>query len=213
MTSCKSVSSPTELGAVRVLRNGEAADEEDRRLMKDKPYRQLVGSLLYVANKTRPDIAAAVGLVARRVADPRISDWEAAKRILRYLSGTKDHVLVYSREGDVQLTGFADADFAMTATRRSITGVVIAFGDDGAAVGWECQQKSGVSLATADAEFYSQSEAVKMLLWLREVMRSIGALSKRVQRLSIKTIKRQTLGARKALCRVVRSTYRCVIIL
>ncbi|KAG2837007.1 hypothetical protein PC129_g2781 [Phytophthora cactorum] len=52
-------------------------------------FQSLIGGLLWVARCTRPDIAFAVHKASRRTHCPTIADWKLAKRILRYLSGTK----------------------------------------------------------------------------------------------------------------------------
>ena len=62
----------------------------------DIPYREVLGSLLWLANGTRPDIAFAVNPVAKYCCDPRITHWNACKRILRYLSETSDFGILYS---------------------------------------------------------------------------------------------------------------------
>ena len=54
------------------------------------PYASAVGSLMYAMIATRPDIAFAVGVVARYMATPRKKHWDAVKGIMRYLKGTAD---------------------------------------------------------------------------------------------------------------------------
>ena len=64
--------------------------------MKQVPYRQLVGALMYLAVATRPDIAYAVGVLGRFSSNPGPSHWKAAKHLCRYLQGTKDYRLTYA---------------------------------------------------------------------------------------------------------------------
>lgn len=53
------------------------------------PYRSLVGSLMYVALGTRPDITYAVQQLCRYLDCYRTIHWEAAKCVIRYLKGTR----------------------------------------------------------------------------------------------------------------------------
>ena len=66
--------------------------------MKNVPYREAVGSLMYAAMGTRPDITFGVTTVAQFMDNPGWVHWEAVKRIFRYLKGTKDYELVYGME-------------------------------------------------------------------------------------------------------------------
>jgi len=59
------------------------------------PYRVAVGSLMYLANGTRPDIAHAVSVVSQKLDSATIEDWHKVKRILRYLNGTADVGILY----------------------------------------------------------------------------------------------------------------------
>jgi len=102
-------------------------------LMKDdnvsKPvdqwyYQSLVGSLLYIAVGTRPDIQFAVLAVAKYSANPNQSHLTAVKRILRYLKQTKNLVLWYNH-CDYMLTGYSDADFARDIDDRHSTSGLI----------------------------------------------------------------------------------------
>ena len=63
--------------------------------MQQYPYISVVGSLMYLAVTTRPDIAYAAGVLARFSSNPGPANWQAAKHVLRYLKGTTHHKLVY----------------------------------------------------------------------------------------------------------------------
>ena len=73
------------------------------------PYASAVGSLMYAMVYTRPDIANAVGVVSRYMANPGKEHWEAVKWLLRYLRGTSSTSLFFGK-GKVTLQGFVDAD-------------------------------------------------------------------------------------------------------
>jgi hypothetical protein len=69
--------------------------EEEKKALGNVPYREAVGSLIWLAGQTRPDIAFPVAVLTRFMANPGQAHWEATKRVLRYLHGTKTAKLVY----------------------------------------------------------------------------------------------------------------------
>lgn len=85
------------------------------------PYREAVGSLLFLAIMTRPDISYAVNVVSQFCSNPQKIRWNAVKRILKYLKGTTGHGIRLAAGGDMtQITAFSDADYAGDSeTRRS----------------------------------------------------------------------------------------------
>jgi hypothetical protein len=58
------------------------------------PYREAVGSVLYLSTYTRPDISFTIGMLGRAMAAPSAQDVVAVKRLMRYLSGTRDYDLL-----------------------------------------------------------------------------------------------------------------------
>jgi len=74
---------PLAPGMVMVKQQGED-------MYKPAEYGSLIGALLFVAVSTRPDVAFAVGLLARFVSKPSVEHWNAAENVLLYLKGTKD---------------------------------------------------------------------------------------------------------------------------
>jgi hypothetical protein len=74
-------------------------------------YREAVGSLLYLAAHTRPDISFTVGMLGRAMAAPSAQDVFAVKRLMRYLSGTLDYGLVLGETGESALIASSDADW------------------------------------------------------------------------------------------------------
>ena len=138
--------------------------------MRNVPYREAVGSLMYATMGTRPDIAFAVSTVAQFCNNPGWAHWEAVKRIYRYLKGTKELVLTYG--GDKRgLLGYVDADGASQEHRRAISGYV--FMVDGGAVSWSSKKQELVTLSTAEAEYVAQTHAAKEAIWLRRLLTDI----------------------------------------
>ena len=89
----------------------------------------MIGKLMYVVH-TRPNIAHAVGIVARFFANPRESHITVVKIILRYLKNTEEFGLWYRREGKFELKVFTDADWAGNLDdRKSTTGRAFFMGD------------------------------------------------------------------------------------
>ncbi|GLC47151.1 hypothetical protein PLESTB_000600200 [Pleodorina starrii] len=138
------------------------------------PYSALVGSLLYIAGCTRPDISQAVGVLTRHMSAPGKEHWKAGKEVVRYLAGTADYGLVFGgdRVGE-GLLGYSDADHAgCVDTRRSTSGVVFLL--HGAAVSWASKFQRTVAVSTMEAEYVAASEAAKEALWLRQLLSDLG---------------------------------------
>jgi hypothetical protein len=126
-----------------------------------KVYQQLLGSLMYVACGTRPDVAFAVNSCAQFMQNPGPSHLKAAKHILRYLRTTKDEKLTYSRQptnmGNV-LYAYVDADHAGNPDdRKSVGGYVLML--NGGAISWSSKKIKVVSISSFESEWYSASIA------------------------------------------------------
>uniref|UniRef100_A0A803P494 Reverse transcriptase Ty1/copia-type domain-containing protein n=1 Tax=Cannabis sativa TaxID=3483 RepID=A0A803P494_CANSA len=93
-------------------------------------YRSIVGALQYLLI-TRPDLSFSVNKVCQFMHNPLLTHWLAAKRILRYLSGTISHGLHIKRPIDHDIGAFCDADWATDPDdRRSTSGFTIFFGEN-----------------------------------------------------------------------------------
>jgi hypothetical protein len=82
---------------------------EEEVLGPQVPYLSAIGALMYLANNSRPNIEFAVNLLARHSAAPTKRHWVGVKSIFRYLNGTRDLGLFYSRSQDYNLIGYTDA--------------------------------------------------------------------------------------------------------
>ena len=103
-----------------------------------KTYQELVGSLLYLATGTRPDISVAVGQLTRHVSAPTIEHLAAAKVVLRYLKGTESLGLTYG--STEPMVGYSDADYAGDLDmRRSTAGYLFVLNCE--AVSWTSKRQ------------------------------------------------------------------------
>lgn len=166
MTECKPKSIPLTVGTVLGKNVGEPLDTSIY------PYSTLVGSMLYLACCTRPDISYTVGVLTRFMSNPTMAHWLAAKSLLRYLAATTDYGITYTST-DLQLHGYCDADFAADPdTRRSITGFVFKLA--GGAISWSSKRQPTVAASTTEAEYMAASAAVKEALWLKHLLNDFG---------------------------------------
>ncbi|GJV18761.1 retrovirus-related pol polyprotein from transposon TNT 1-94 [Tanacetum coccineum] len=77
--------------------------------MKRIPYASVVGSLTYAQVCTRPDIAYICGMLGRLQSNPGLLHWKATKKVLRYLQGTKEYKLTYTRSDTLEVIGYSDS--------------------------------------------------------------------------------------------------------
>ncbi|XP_055604760.1 uncharacterized protein LOC129752991 [Uranotaenia lowii] len=131
-------------------------EEKEVLLPNNRQYQKVVGQLLYIAVNSRPDIAAAISILSRKVSCPTERDWTELKRMVRYLKGTADLELRLSSSDDSSgLVGYADADWAeCVSDRKSNSGYVFQY--CGGTISWACRKQTCVSLSTAEAEFVDE---------------------------------------------------------
>ena len=136
------------------------------------PYASAVGSLMYVMVCTRPDIAHAVGVVSRYMANPGKEHWEAVKLLLRYLRGTSSTSLCFGK-GKVTLQGFVDADLGGDVdSSKSTSGYIYTIG--GTAVSWISRLQKCVSLSSTEVEYVAIAEYRKEMIWLADYLEELG---------------------------------------
>jgi len=134
--------------------------------MRKVPYHEAIGSLMYVAIATRPDISFAVSCLSQFLENPGEAHWQAVKRMFRYLAGTRDQVLTYGTEQH-ELQGYTDTDGASQEYHHTISGY--AFIIDGGVVSWSLQKQELVTLSMAEAEYVAATHAAKECIWLRRL--------------------------------------------
>ena len=142
--------------------------------MSKVPYAQCVGSLMYLAVATRPDIAYAVGVLSRFSVSPGPEHWKAVKHLFRYLKGTMDLKMTYKPTAAPELfQTYSDADFAgCEDSKKSTSGYVVKMGSG--AVSWASRRQTIQTLSTTEAEYISACAAGQELLWMRNLFSEFG---------------------------------------
>lgn len=109
MSNCKPVTTPIESNT-KIFKRNEPQSEQEIKEMKSKPYKELVGSLLYLSQITRPDLSFAASALSQFCSNPGITHWQLAKRVLRYIKGTVEYGITY-KKNDKNMCAYADADW------------------------------------------------------------------------------------------------------
>ncbi|KAL0378046.1 UNVERIFIED_CONTAM: Retrovirus-related Pol polyprotein from transposon TNT 1-94 [Sesamum radiatum] len=164
MESCKTVTTP--------LVTGEKYKKEDGSEKVDGSiYRSLIGSLLYLT-ATRPDIMFATSLLSRFMQSPSQVHYGAAKRILRYLQGTKDFGIWYKSTNDAKLVGYTDSDWAGSADdMKSTSGYTFSLGSG---IFMASKKQATVAQSSAEAEYIAAAAASNQATWLRRILEDMG---------------------------------------
>lgn len=173
--------------SVTYSRSTQPASDKAKEEMAAKPYRELVGALMYLAVGTRPDLAHAMGVLSRFLENPGLDHWKAALHVLSYVGRNKDMGLVYRKrqaansfDGHVlgndenSPIGYVDANYAMDRDdSKSTSGQVIVMA--GGAISWRSKKQGIVATSTCHAEYVAAAEAAREMVWVRSLLEEVGA--------------------------------------
>ena len=164
MSDCKPMATP-------MATNEKLSKNDGKEKVDASIYRSLVGSLIYLTN-TRPDIVHAVSIISRLMNEPSKDHLAAAKRILRYIKGTKSYGIMYESEADYKLIGYTDSDWAGSIDdRRSTSGYVFQLGSK--SISWSSKKQATVALSSSEAEYVSATSAACEAVWLRRILKDL----------------------------------------
>lgn len=163
----KSKASPTPMMTTCRISAHEGTPMEDEHL-----FRSIVGALQYVVI-TRPDIAFSVNKVCQYMHKPLDVHFKAVKRILRYLQGTLDYGLQFTRHLKLVLEAYSDASWGSDVDDgRSTSGFCVFLG--GNLVSWSSKKQQVVSRSTAEAEYRSLAHVTAEITWIRLLLTELG---------------------------------------
>lgn len=146
--------------------------DEQGKAVNSTQFKSLVGGLRYLVH-TRPNIAFSVGMVSRFMERPTTLHMNAVKRILRYIKGTLNYGLIYSKgTGNYLLGGYSDSDLGGNIEDKKSTGGM-AFYLDESLITWVSQKQRCVALSSCEAEFMAATAAACQGVWLGKLLSRI----------------------------------------
>eukprot|EP00253_Pinus_taeda_P033287 PITA_33287 len=163
MQDNKSAITPTVMGL-------KLSKEDNNKDFDRSLYKSIVGSLMYLT-ATRLDIMHVVSLISRFMERPKEAHWQATKRILRYVKGTKRFGILYTVLECSDLIGYTNSDWDGSVDDRKITfGYVFHMGSG--SISWASKKQPIVALSTAEAEYVAATAAACQAVWMRKMLRS-----------------------------------------
>jgi len=166
MENFKTVSTPMELGLC-LSKDMSPKGDEERTYMKNIPYCEAIGLVMYLTTTTQPDITYAAGALARFGSNPGIGHWNAVKHLLHYLQGTVNHTLTYSPDhtSGKNFHDFSDADHGRCKDSGWSTGrYIVKIGTR--AISWSSKLQGIIPLASTEVEYFATAEASKEICWM-----------------------------------------------
>jgi hypothetical protein len=129
----------------------------------------MVAKLLYLAKRVRPDILTTISFLATRVKEPTFQDSIKLNRVCRDIRSTKEKCIVLKASGDV--VAYVDASHAIhSKDGKSHTGVYVTLGEGPIFVRSTKQSSTVMTKSSTEAEIVALSDALAMILWIREVL-------------------------------------------
>ncbi|KAM1268861.1 hypothetical protein ACFX13_001165 [Malus domestica] len=165
MLDCKPVDIPIEQNHCLGLFPDQVPTHKEQ-------YQRPEGRLIYLSH-TRPDIAYAVSVVSQFMHSPSEAHMDAVIRILRYLKMASDRGLVFSKNGQLNVEGYTDADWAGSITKQQSTSGYFTF-MGGNLVTWRSKKQKVVARSSAKVEFRGMFHGVCELLWLKKLLIDLG---------------------------------------
>ena len=167
LANCNPVTTPLDHNSKLQKRK-----EDDAPAHSVTEYQAAIGSLMYAAVGTRPDIAFTVRHLSQFSSDPSAAHFAAVKRVFRYLKGTSNYGILLGNISDEPLRGYSDSDWGSNLSdRRSTTGFIFTLGGP---ITWSSKKQPTVALSSMEAEYMAVSHAAREALWLRTFLAELG---------------------------------------
>ncbi|XP_048447428.1 secreted RxLR effector protein 161-like [Pyrus x bretschneideri] len=142
----------------------------EREQMRNIPYASAIRSLMYAQVCTRRNIGFAFRMFGRYQSNPSLEHWKTAKKVMRYLRGTKEYRLTYKHSDFLEAIGYSELDFVgCVDIRMSTSGYIYLFA--GRAVAWRSAKQTSVASSTMEAEYIAVFEASAHANWLRNFIK------------------------------------------
>lgn len=166
LVNCKPTHTPMDIGTKP--EKGRENDERSDKII----YQSKIGSLLYLAMGTRPDIAHAVNVLSQFCVDPTVIHSNMVQHLMRYLKGTKKKCLIYKRSTSPYISMYSDASYASCLDdRKSYSGYIAFYGQ--AVVCWSSKKQQSVAVSTTEAEYMALSAACRQTIWMSYITKDL----------------------------------------
>ena len=185
MAECSPISTPLTIPCKLSSRDSPQNNEEAC-VMKNIPYRQVLGSLRYLVSCTRPDLSFSTAFLSRFMEKLGLNHWAALKQVLRYLKYTRNMVLTYKAyfgadNSKIQawlstpLQGWTDADWGGDIDSSCYTsGFLFTFA--GGTIAWRTKKQATVALSSTEAEYIAATLTAKEGLWIQSIIQELDIL-------------------------------------
>ena len=158
---------------VKFSQQQQPSKHAEQQSMLSYPYRQLIGSLLYLLG-TRPEIYFVIISLSRFVTNPGYVHWLAALRVLYYVCNTALFGLIIKVGQSFKLSVYVDSDHAGNVDdRKSISGYIIYLGST--PIVWRSKQQKGKPAeSSCEAEYIALSACINEVVWIITFLAELG---------------------------------------
>ena len=153
-------------------RCGPTTSDAQRDYMRTKPYMELVGSLLWVATMSRPDIAYHMSILCKYMSDQNQQCYESGIQLLLYLYATRRSCIVYGCDGDKENYDFHAYSDASWSTPHPMAGYVVKI--NGGVVSYAAKKLKVVAASSCEAEYAACTMCAHDVTFVREVCNDLG---------------------------------------
>ena len=174
LTSAKPVLTPMELNAQFTTQQSPSTLNQTAR-MQGVPYYKALGSILWPAVVSCPDVAYAVGILSQFIQNPRTVHWEGVKQVINYLGTTRELGLTFGGNKKNLLEGYCNADWARQAHRHSISGFAFHYGIK--AISWSSKKQNIITLSSTESKYIALTHVAKEAIWLQTFVNEVTGIS------------------------------------
>ncbi|KAL0558914.1 hypothetical protein IC582_003501 [Cucumis melo] len=161
MINCKLATTPMNV-------NEKLQQNDGAEMAHAQRFRSIVGGLIYLTH-TRPDISYSICVISTFMQCPSRDHFGAEKRVMRYIAGTIEYGMWYSKVSDSKLCEFIDSDWASSLDdRRSVSANVFTLGSG--VITWSSKKQATVALSSSEAEYAAATSAACQAIWLRRML-------------------------------------------
>ena len=167
MQDCNPRSIPCDNSIIKLV-------NDDSNILSDvRLYQEIVGSLIYLMTCTRPDLSYVVTKLSQNMKSPTKAHLNLAKDVLRYVKGTIDYNLKFTKSTCLTLIGYSDSDWGNSGDRKSISGYCFLLNVNGPLISWKSKKQSVVAISSCEAEYIAMTHAIQEAKFLFQFISEI----------------------------------------